>query len=145
MEHLYDRIRTARERAGLTVNEAAVRLGVSRVQIWRMENKTETISAEKLFIIAAIYGVDPYILFKGANATTQSTSALYGRIGVVVAMVEEEVQRLNAKPPPNLVGEAVVEIIRQESRNPTNSDAHPLDTSKYQGLVALIFQQAAKS
>ena len=72
MEHLYDRIREARERAGLTVNEAAEKLGVSRVQIWRMENKTETITAERLFIIAAIYQVDPYALFKGIDATTQS-------------------------------------------------------------------------
>lgn len=71
----------------ITVNEAAKQLGVSRVQIWRMENKTETISAQRLFIIAAIYGVDPYLLFKGTRSTTESTSVLYRRIGVVVALV----------------------------------------------------------
>jgi transcriptional regulator with XRE-family HTH domain len=145
VEHLYDRIRDARERAGLTVNEAADKLGVSRVQIWRMENKTETISAERLFIIAAIYNVDPYVLFKGTNATSQSTSALYARIGEVVAMVEEEAQRHDVKPPPHLVGEAVVEILRQESRNQTTLDATPLDTTKYQGLVSLLFKQASST
>jgi transcriptional regulator with XRE-family HTH domain len=143
VEHLYDRIRDAREGAGLTVKEAAERLGVSRVQIWRMENKAETITAERLFIIAAIYQVDPYVLFQGAKATTQSTSALYARIGEVVAMVEEEAQLLDVKPPPHLVGEAVVEILRQETRNQTTPDTNPLDATKYQGLVSLLFKQAS--
>ena len=145
MEHLYDRIREARERAGLTVNEAAEKLGVSRVQIWRMENKTETITAERLFIIAAIYQVDPYALFKGIDATTQSYTSLYSRIGEIVAMVEQEVQRQDAKPPPDVVGEAVVEILRQETRGRTSPPTEPLDPEKYQGLVALLFKQASQS
>lgn len=143
MEHLYDRIKDARERAGLTVNDAADRLGVSRVQIWRLENKAETISAERLFVIAEIYGVDPIALFHGTKVTTHSTSALHTRIGEVVAMVEEEAQRLDVKPSPHLVGEAVVEILRQETRNQTPPGAAPLDASKYQGLVSLLFKQAA--
>lgn len=145
MEHLYERIRDARERAGLSVNEAAEKLGVSRVQIWRMENKTETISAERLFIIAAIYQVDPYHLFNGTKATTQSQAVLYRRIGEVVTMVESEAQKLGVKPPPHLVGEAVVEVLRQENRSGATPDDEPLDISKYQGLVALLFKQATKS
>lgn len=145
MEHLYDRIKDARERAGLTVNEAAERLGVSRVQVWRMENKTETISAERLFVIAEVYGVDPYALFKGIDATSQSTAALYQRIGEVVAMVEAEVQRLNAKPPPDVVGEAVVEILRQETRGRTSPPTDPLDIEKYQGLIALLIKHSKRS
>ena len=145
MDHLYERIRNARERAGLSVNEAAERVGVSRVQIWRMENKTETISAERLFILAAIYEVDPYTLFHGTKATTQSMPSFYRRIGEVVAMVEGEAQKLNAKPPPHLVGEAVVEVLRQEIKADLVTDAKPLDTTKYQGLVALLFKQASSS
>jgi len=145
VEHLYDRIKDARERAGLTVNEAAEKLGVSRVQVWRMENKTETIGAERLFVIAEVYGVDPYTLFKGVNATSQSTAALYRQIGEVVAMVEAEVQRLNAKPPPDIVGEAVVEILRQETRGRSSPPSDPLDIEKYQGLIALLIKQASKS
>jgi transcriptional regulator with XRE-family HTH domain len=145
LEHLYDRIRDARERAGLSVNEAAERLGVSRVQIWRMENKTETISAERLFMIAALYQVDPYELFRGSQATTRSVNAMYRQIGEVVAMVEAEVQRLDAKPDPEIVGEAVIEILRQEAREQNNRDPQPLNIEKYQGLIALIFKQTKQS
>lgn len=145
MEHLYERIRGARERTGLSVNEAAEKLGVSRVQIWRMENKTETISAERLFIIAAIYQVDPYHLFHGIKATTQSQTVLYQHIGEVVAMVEDEAQKLDVKPPPHLVGEAVVEVLRQENRSGAKPADETIDVTKYQGLVALLFKQATKS
>jgi transcriptional regulator with XRE-family HTH domain len=145
VEHLYERIKDARERAGLTVGEAAERLGVSRVQVWRMENKAETITAERLFVLAAVYDIDPSVVFKGVAATTQSTTALYKRIGEVVAMVEAEVQRLDAKPPPDVVGEAVVEILRQETRGRTSPPSEPLDIEKYQGLIALLIKQATRS
>ncbi|MCT4556971.1 MAG: helix-turn-helix domain-containing protein [Pelagimonas sp.] len=143
MEHLYERIRYARECAGLSVNEAAEKLGVSRVQIWRMENKAETISAERLFILAAIYQVDPYTLFHGVEATTTSRAQLYERIGEVVALVEAEAQKLDVKPPPHLVGEAVVEVLKQETKGETSPDTEPLDVTKYQGLLALLFKQAS--
>ncbi len=144
MEHLYERIRSARERAGFSVNEAAERLGVSRVQVWRMENKSETISAERLFLIAKIYGVDPIEIYHGTDAASQNFGPLYRQIGEVVAMVEAEVQRLEAKPSPDVVGEAVVEVLRQEMKDQNNSELRPFDGAKYQGLIALLIKQASK-
>ncbi|SLN63860.1 helix-turn-helix domain-containing protein [Pseudooctadecabacter jejudonensis] len=145
MDHLYERIRDARERAGLSVNEAADKLGVSRVQVWRMENKAETISAERLFVIAAIYQVDPYQLFHGTKATACSQTGIYRRIGEVVSMVEGEAQKLDVKPPPHLVGEAVIEVLRQENGTSTTPNNEPLDATKYRGFVALLFKQATNS
>jgi hypothetical protein len=110
-----------------------------------MENKAETITAERLFVLAAVYGVDPMVLFKGVSATTQSTAALYKRIGEVVALVESEVQRLDAKPSPDVIGEVVVEILRQETWGRTGPPSEPLDTQKYQGLIALLIKQATRS
>jgi hypothetical protein len=43
------------------------------------------------------------------------------------------------------VGEAVIEILRQETRNRTTPDSAPLDASKYLGLVSLLFQQASST
>ena len=60
-------------------------------------------------------------------------------------MVEEEAQKLDVKPPPHLVGEAVVEVLRQENRSGAKSADEPIDVTKYQGLVALLFKQATKS
>lgn len=59
-------------------------------------------------------------------------------------MVETEVQRLDAKPPPGVVGEAVVEILRQEMRGRTDPPTDPLDIHRYKGLVALLMKQSAE-
>lgn len=128
----------------MTKEDAAGSLGVSKVQIWRLENKSKTVSAERLFEIADLYGIDPRKLLHGEEAA-ETPHIIYTRIGKVVAMVEEEAQRLGAKPPPHLVGEAVVEILRQETKEQTNPDTAPLDTSKYQGLVSLLFKQASST
>jgi transcriptional regulator with XRE-family HTH domain len=143
-EHLFNRIRNARVRSGLTKEEAAAALGVSKVQIWRLENKSNTVSAERLFEIADLYGIDPRKLLHGEDAA-ETPLRLYTRIGEVVAMVEQEAQRLDVKPPPHLVGEAVVEILRQETKDQSIPDTDPLDTSKYQGLVSLLFRQASNT
>jgi transcriptional regulator with XRE-family HTH domain len=143
LDHLYERIKNARERAGMTVNDAASALGVTRTQVWRLEQKSETLSAERLFEIADLYGVDPRQLFQGKDAPPTSQD-LYRRIGEVVAMVEEQVQQLDLRPPPTLVADAVIEILQQEANQPIDARSEPFDPSRYRGLVALLFKQAAK-
>ena len=143
-EYLYDRIRNARERSGVTVDDASKALGVSKVQIWRLENKSETVSAARLFQIADLYGVDPRKLLEGDEAST-TTQFLFHRIGEVVAMVEGQAQTLNVRPPPALVGDVVVEILQQEANRSINANAEPFDPSQYQGLITLLFQQASNT
>lgn len=140
---LYDRIRTARERSGMSMDDAADALGVSRVQIWRLEHKSKTVSAERLFELADLYGVDPRKLLQGDEAPPTHVD-LYRRIADVVAMVEQQAQTLDVKPPPELVADAVVEILQQEANQPTDAKLAPFDPSQYQGLITLLFRQASK-
>ncbi|WP_299164857.1 helix-turn-helix transcriptional regulator [uncultured Tateyamaria sp.] len=141
MDTLFERIKDARERAGLTVNQAAEALGVKRTQIWRMENRSETLTAERLFELADLYGVDARKLFQGDTASA-SPDRLYDLIGAVVIMVEECVQTLDARPPPDLIRDAVVEVLRQEGNQPPEIRVKGFDATRYQGLVTLIFKQA---
>ncbi|MFV1602332.1 MULTISPECIES: helix-turn-helix domain-containing protein [unclassified Phaeobacter] len=144
METLFERIKEAREKAGLTVNAAADALGVKRTQIWRMENRSETLTAERLFELADLYSVDPRKLFEG-DAASGSPDKLYDLIGAVVIMVEECVQTLDARPSPDLIRDAVVEVLRQEGNQPPDIRAKGFDASRYQGLVTLIFKQAKQA
>ncbi|MEO0342354.1 MAG: helix-turn-helix transcriptional regulator [Pseudomonadota bacterium] len=137
---LYERIRQARENSGMTVNEVAERLGVSRVQVWRMENKAETITAERLFALADLYGVDPSKLFLGKDAGSNQTQRIEDKIVEIVTLVEREVQALNVRPAPELVADAVVEILKQEAAGGFESSSSPLDASRYQGLIQLVFK-----
>jgi len=122
----------------MTVSETAKALGVTRTQVWRLEHKSKTISAERLFEIADLYGVDPRKLFEGDNAPL-NISAPLKRIEKTVALVEQHVQNLGSRPSPALVGRAVTAILRQEfdaSFELTDQQFHP---EKYNDLIKLIF------
>lgn len=143
-EHLFVRIRNARQRSRMSMDDAADSLGVSRVQIWRLENKSKTVSAQRLFEMADLYGIDPRRLLEG-DAAAATSQDLYRRIGEVVAVVEEQAQALNVRPPPSLVGDAVIEILQQEANHPIDAKSEPFDPSQYQGLIALLFKQASNT
>jgi transcriptional regulator with XRE-family HTH domain len=142
-KHLFDRIRTARERSDMSMDDAAKALGVSRVQIWRLEHKSKTVSAERLFELADLYGVDPRKLLQGDNALPAHHD-LYRRIADIVTMVEQQAQTFDVRPPPGLVAEVVVEVLKQEANQPTDAKSDPFDPSQYQGLIALLFKQAVQ-
>lgn len=137
-EPLFDRIRRAREHSGMSIDEAAGALGVSRVQVWRLEHKSTTVSAERLFELADLYGVDPRRLLQGDGADI-GTGPLLDVIGDVVQMVEEIVQTQEARPAPLLIRQAVAEILKQELQSSRTADT-PFDPGKYQGLVTLLFK-----
>lgn len=143
LEHLYERIKDARERSGMTASEAEDALGVSRIQIWRLENKSKTISAERLFELADLYGVEPRQLLQGDEAPAMFND-LYRRIGDVVLMVEGQVQTLNVRPSPEIIKDAIIEILQQEASQPIDAKSQPFDPSRYKGLITLLFEQASK-
>lgn len=137
---LNERIKQARERAGFSVNKAAEKLGLKRVQIWRMENRDFALSAERLFELSENYGVDPRTLFKGINDDLKSDNR-FERIGEAVRMVEEIVQSCNVRPSPDLVREAVIEVLKQDFAQPAQALEQPFEPDRYQGLVTLIFKK----
>lgn len=128
----------------MTAREAEDALGVSRIQIWRLENKSKTISADRLFELADLYGVEPRQLLHGDEAPAMFHD-LFRRIGDVVLMVEEQVQTLNVRPSPEIVKDAIIEILQQEANQPIDAKSHPFDPSRYKGLITLLFKQAPKS
>lgn len=59
------RIRTLRERAGLTQNEVAEHLGVSQAAYCRLERGEIEISLTRLVAIAELYDVPVHVMLKG--------------------------------------------------------------------------------
>lgn len=140
LQNLYERIKDARERAGMSVNDASHALGVTRTQVWRLEHKSETLTAERLFELADLYGVDPRQLLRGDDPEVSST-AMLEHVGAVVMMVEETVQSLDVRPSPDLIRDAVIEVLRRESVEQSNASPSTFDPTRYKGLLALVFKQ----
>lgn len=135
---LFERIKEAREKAGLSTGELAEKLGVKRTQAWRLENDATTLSAARLFELADLFGVDPRELFFGEGNHRPVHS--YERVCKIVEMVEEVIQQAKARPTPALVAEAVVEVLRQEEQKPLAQIKDGFDPEQYRGLVTLIFK-----
>lgn len=135
---LFERIKQAREKAGMSTSELADKLGVKRTQAWRLENDATTLSAARLFELADLFGVDPRELFFGAG--NHRPDAGYIRIAKIVAMVEDVIQQTGARPTPELVGEAVIEVLKQEEQKPLAQITDSFEPDQYRGLVTLIFK-----
>lgn len=135
---LFERIKLAREKAGLSTGELAEKLGVKRTQAWRLENDVTTVSAARLFELADLFGVDPRELFFGEG--NHRSDSGYVRIAKIVAMVENVIQQTGARPTPELVGDAVIEVLKQEEQKPLTQITDSFEPEQYQGLVTLIFK-----
>lgn len=140
LKHLYERIRAAREAAGKSVNQAAEELGVKRTQIWRMEHEAETLSAKRLFELADLYNVDARELFEG-ESSIKAPYEFFDRIGDVVMMVEGIVQQQKVRPSPDLIRDAVIEVLKQDAKRPIAIRNQLFDPALYEGLVSLIFKR----
>lgn len=139
MYDLSDRIRAAREKAGLTHDYVAAHLEVSRVQAWRIENDTKSISAKRLFQLAGLFGVDARKMFEGDNSIGHD-QALIRCVEQVVALVESCAHNAGANPSPAIVSKAVAAVLQQELGPSLEIDIKPLQTQKYADLVKLIFE-----
>ena len=106
-----------------------------------MENKSETLTAVRLFELADLFGVDPRHLLHGDDVDRLPEQIL-ARIGEIVLLVETSVQEMEVRPAPELVRDAVLEVLKQEANQTIEAQNQPLDTMRYQGLIRLIFKSA---
>lgn len=82
---LADRLRQARERAGLTQEQAADLLGVRRPAISEIEAGKRAVESTELFRLAEIYGVSFRALVRGEEAPEEKVAAALFRAGDEVA------------------------------------------------------------
>jgi transcriptional regulator with XRE-family HTH domain/Zn-dependent peptidase ImmA (M78 family) len=95
-ETLAQRLREARERAGLTQQQVADLLGVRRPAIAEMEAGKRAVESTELFRLAEIYGISLRWLVRGEEAAEDRVVAALFRAGEGVAhgVRQREVRRL---------------------------------------------------
>lgn len=140
---LSERLKMARERAGLSVNAAATALGLTRVQVWRIERpksetESEAISTDRLLQMAQLYQVTPASLL--ADDADPALNLTTDQIGEVVHLVEEIVLTHRTRPRPEVVSDAVVEILKLERERLHNAPGEQFDPRRYQGLLTTMFK-----
>jgi len=135
----------ARVESGLTVDRAALKIGISRDQLWRLENSEgSSITVDRLIQMAEIYGVDAGKLILGV-VSAAPPPIFFDRIAAVITMIERELAGLPQRPAPAAIATAVMEILKLESHNYPNSGAHSIDPTGYAGLFRAWLVTARKT
>lgn len=132
-------IRAIRLQAGLSLDKAALRTGLSKSDLSRLENGHSPITATKLEAIAAAYGVRAGKLFDGQIVPVQDEMNLE-HLGQVVEMVERIIIALDTRPRPEKVRKAVVETMRLVRQDALRSADAELDPTRYTGLIKAVFE-----
>lgn len=137
--HTFGKIlQDARETKHLSLGQAAKLLGVPKTSLWRWENNETKVDAQRLVDIAAAYGLSVSAIFEG-KIMTAPTQTDFDRLGIVVEHIERIIQYMNARPKPQAVRTAVVEVLRLETSRVLETRGSTFDPSRYNGLVEGIF------
>lgn len=134
-------LQDARESKGLTLGQAAKLLGVPKTSLWRWENDAKKVDAKWLAEIAAAYGLSVGEIFEG-KIVAAPTQADFEHLGVVVEHIERIIQQQEARPQPEAVRTAVVEVLRLETTRVLEANGGEFDPSRYNGLVQAILGSA---
>lgn len=135
-------LRAARERAGVSLVEAATHLGVTTATLSRVETATLGVSADRLERLCRFYGVAVGPLFDGELVRMPTTVDL-DRMKAAVKLVQETVNEGKAKPSPIKVAEVVATVFSREVQwliDHPEADA-TFNPERHREFVRMIFRK----
>lgn len=132
---LHQVIRAAREKAGLTLTEAAFRLRVGKATLSRLETAKGPITATRLTEIARLYGVTPSSLLDGTIANVPTDDDEYRLVRRVVEEVETIIAEIEHRPSPQKISITVAEILKLSRSEVTNGSSAKIDLRRYRSVA----------
>lgn len=112
---LKDRLQEARKSSGKSMDQVAQDLGLSRIQVWRMEKNAEAITVKRLQELADVYG-KPIQSFFADNVEISETEISYQIIGMALEAVESVASKMKERPSPAAIKSAVIAVIKAHQK-----------------------------
>ena len=137
---LHQHLKQAREQSGKTVKEVAAALGVSRVQVWRMEKDADFVSVARLRLLADLYG-KPLQSFFDDTVSVGNGDISYQLIGMSVDAVENVAAKMVERPNPDATRSAVLSVIRAQQARLENDPTHRFKADEFTVLIEQEFQK----
>ncbi|UTS82227.1 helix-turn-helix domain-containing protein [Phaeobacter piscinae] len=133
---LNELIKRARLQAGLTLDQAASKLGLSQSSMSRIETGETAITADRLVDLASAYGVSPSQLLEGAVVRSLSDTDL-DRMGAVIEFIVTTAGDQDPRPSPKTIRDTILAIFRQETASAWETGA-AFDPTRYRELVTML-------
>lgn len=139
---LHERLKQDREKAGLSVKSVAASLGVTRVQVWRMEKNADFVSVGRLKELATLYGTSAAVLLDD-KLPNDDNGIAYEHIRMAVSAVNAKVKTYKDVYGRTIddwiIVDAVEKVIRAHHRNyQRNPDAN-FSSIEYSALIEELF------
>jgi transcriptional regulator with XRE-family HTH domain len=135
---LRHRLVKARLDRGITVEDAAAAMGVSRVQMWRMETNPSTkLTVERLLQLSDFYRIDPASLLAD-SIQAAPTPMMFDWVSQAIRVVEDVLSGATIRPGSRQVADAVIAILTQETKLAVEQPGHEFDADSYQRLISAL-------
>ncbi|EBA04299.1 hypothetical protein RB2150_07348 [Rhodobacterales bacterium HTCC2150] len=106
-------LKKARERAGISMADAATHVGVTTASFSRMETGEAQVTANRLVTLATYYGLSVAGLLDGEFAKEPSSMDMK-RVHAIILFVHDAIRLLRIKPSPEKIADLVTEIYQRE-------------------------------
>lgn len=136
---IHKTLREAREKIGMSQDDAAKHLGISGASFSRMESGASSVTTDRLFKIAALFRVSAASLLDGAVVTHPSAIDLE-RLKLAIVEVETLVSALGVRPSPQKIADAVAELYRTEIEHIVEHPRETFTPARHARLLELIFR-----
>jgi transcriptional regulator with XRE-family HTH domain len=136
---LHEHLRQAREDAGLSVKAVAAELGLTRVQVWRMEKDAGFVSVERLRKLANLYGRPIQVFFDDTIEIDDHVS--YQLVGMAVEAVEMVASGMSVRPTPAAIRSAVIAVVRAQHKRWAEDTKRRFDPKEFTALIEQHFDQ----
>jgi transcriptional regulator with XRE-family HTH domain len=130
---LHEDLKRARQQLGLSMVDAAKKLGLSQSQLSRIEAGRSGITSQRLAELAGLYGISVSKLLDGQTVRTMSDADL-DRMGQVIEFVETILADQSPRPSPQVIRNAVITIFRHETLA-VQGTSKPFDPPAYRDIL----------
>lgn len=135
---VYDAIKQARQKAGLSLAEAGNALGITDASLSRLENRQSKLTTDRLVQLAKLYKASTSALLEGAVVTNPSSIDL-DRLRAIIEEVEAVVAELKVRPTPAKIGSTITEIYRIEIERLVENTEAQFDPKRYISTIEGFF------
>jgi len=137
---LHGKIKEARQQCQMSQAQVAEALEITPASYSRLESGQSAITTDRLQRLAKLFDVSAGALLEGSIVRLPHRLDM-DRLKLVVTEIEHTIARLDVRPSPEKVADAVAEVYQTEIEYVFNQPKQEFDPSRHRRLIELIFRK----
>ncbi len=134
-------LRKARERAEISLEQAADFIGISTASFSRMETGISKVTADRLAELASFYGISASAILEG-ELIQMASNVDINRMKRVVLLIQETISNLGVSPSPEKIAEITAQVYTAEIERLMGDSGvdTAFDADHHRAFIAMVFK-----